>query len=59
MNKRVLVVDEWSATQPGERAAVIGKFSTPEEASTFIGTLPNVEDVEAGRYGIDAPEVMG
>lgn len=56
MSKRVAVIDEWSATKPGDRATVVAKFETVKEASEYIGHLPNVDDVETGRYGIDAPE---
>lgn len=50
----VYVVDEWSGPNPGDHLTVVAKFNTVSEAEQFIGELPNVDEVEDGRYGIDA-----
>lgn len=40
------------------KITVVHRCATIAEAEAFIAALPNQGDVEAGRYGIDAPELM-
>jgi hypothetical protein len=51
MEKPYVVVDT-KDVEPGEQCPVLGWFDTEQEASEFIGTLP---EYETGRYGLDGP----
>lgn len=58
--KAFIVVDEdiIAATPAGQTympQALVAQFDTLAEAETHIGSLPNIEDVNRGRYGIDGP----
>ena len=52
---RFTVVDLDSASKPGEIYTVVTRFDTLAEAEAYVAHLPNTEDVERGRYGIDGP----
>lgn len=54
----VAVIDEESASKPGERLTVLKRFATIREAETWIGEQPDKAKVQRGGYGIDAPETM-
>lgn len=49
----VAVVDEESASRPGDRVKVIARFATVQEAEEYVGSLPDRAKVERGGYGID------
>jgi hypothetical protein len=46
------VVVDTEGVKPGQQCPVVGLFTTHNEASEYIGTLP---DAESGRYGLDSP----
>ncbi len=58
MRLRVSVIDEESASKPGERYVVLERFATVREAEEWIGDHPDQERVLRGGFGIDAPEGM-
>lgn len=49
--KNVHVVDEELA-----EPAIIASFDTVAQAEDYIAELPDLDKVERGGYGIDAPE---
>jgi hypothetical protein len=58
MKKPVTVVDNESATKPGQRVKVLRRFRTIHEAELWIDTRKDRDKIERGGYGIDAPEEM-
>lgn len=49
------IVDLDSASKPGDRYVVVARRDTLAEAERYVAELPNVADVERGRYAIDGP----
>jgi hypothetical protein len=47
------IVVDTKGVKAGEQCPILGRFKTENEASVFIGTLP---EYETGRYGIDTWE---
>lgn len=54
----VAVIDEESASKPGEQFTILARFATIKEAEEWIGSQPDKDKVARGGYGIDAPEAM-
>lgn len=48
------VVDEESATKPGDQYTVLARFNTEDEAVAFLDTQ-DPEKVARGGFGIDGP----
>lgn len=48
------VIDMDSASEPGDKFTVVGRFESEQEASEWIGRQDPAK-VERGGFGIDAP----